>query len=281
MPKAQVLVVDDEKNIRLTVAQSIESLGLQIDSAVNGEEALEKLRGGGYRLMLLDLKLPGMDGMEVLRQVRSFDKNLQVLIITAYGTVDNAVEAMKLGAVDFIQKPFTPDEIRAVVATALSRKKGFLRGFRFDQGEAVRKAVDSILAGRKPEKSPLPASEAGEEPSYAGCLQQAKAAVESYDFAGATSWVQRAIYVDTSRPDAFNFLGVLLELQNDRLAAQKYYRAALALDPTFEPAQKNLSRSTQLSPTGTLRLGGDSETRRTGRRASVARNRGKRSRSER
>jgi DNA-binding response OmpR family regulator len=281
MARTRVLIVDDEKNIRLTVGQSLEAADLDIDTAVNGEEALEKLRTAGCRLVLLDLKLPGIDGMDVLRELRRFDRDIQVVIITAHGTVDNAVEAMKLGAVDFIQKPFTPDEIRTVVAAALSRKKGFLQRLRFDQDEAVGKTVDGILAGKKPEKSPQPTTESGEEPDYEACLEQAKAAVECYDYAVAASWAQRAIFVDTSRPDAYNFLGVLLELQNKRLAAQKYYRAALALDPTFEPAQKNLTRSTQLSPAGTLHLGAENEVRQKGRRMTPARSHGKRNQSNR
>ncbi|MBE0616331.1 MAG: response regulator, partial [Proteobacteria bacterium] len=108
MAKRSVLVVDDEKNIRLTLTQSLRALEVETDTAVNGEEALAKLGQAAYDLLLLDLKMPGMDGMEVLRRTRETLPELPVVILTAYGTVASAVEAMKLGAVDFLQKPFSP-----------------------------------------------------------------------------------------------------------------------------------------------------------------------------
>jgi len=103
-----ILVVDDEKNIRLTLSQSLESLGVEIRTAVNGEEALQKLQEEDFSLILLDLKMPGMGGMEVLRRVRERWSKARVIIITAHGTIESAVEAMKLGAADFIQKTFQP-----------------------------------------------------------------------------------------------------------------------------------------------------------------------------
>ena len=103
MKAKPVLIADDEKNIRLTLSQALESLKLETDTAVNGEEALAKLRDKDFGLILLDLKMPGMDGMEVLRQLRQIRPDIRVIVITAYGTIESAVEAVKLGAVDFIQ----------------------------------------------------------------------------------------------------------------------------------------------------------------------------------
>jgi CheY-like chemotaxis protein len=120
--KKPILVVDDEKNIRLTLSQSLESLGFPIQTAVNGEEALKKLEEAEFGLLLLDLKMPGMDGMEVLHRVRDRWPAIPVIIITAYGTIEFAVDAMKLGAVDFIQKPFSPREIRELVVQVLQRE---------------------------------------------------------------------------------------------------------------------------------------------------------------
>jgi DNA-binding response OmpR family regulator len=257
LKKNRVLVVDDEKNIRLTIAQSLEKLDLEVENAVNGEEALQKIRQQDFQLVLLDLKLPGMDGMEVLRKVRSFDKRIKILIITAHGTVENAVEAMKLGAVDFIQKPFTPDEIRGFVARALSRTEGFLNRLRVDRAQAVEEVVDNLLAGRPAGKPEVPPEkEPGPLPDYEGCIEQAKAAVEAYDYDTAASWAQQAVSLDTSRAEAFNLLGVLLELRGGRLDAQRYYRAAVALDPTYKPAWNNLNRSTQSWPEGRIDMGG-------------------------
>jgi len=118
-----ILIVDDEKNIRLTLSTSLEVLGVETDSAEDGKEALVKLREKEFGLILLDIRMPGVDGMEVLRQVRESRPDIRIIILTAYGTIELAVEAMKLGAVDFIQKPFVPEQIRERVARAMSREK--------------------------------------------------------------------------------------------------------------------------------------------------------------
>jgi len=258
--RKRILIVDDEKNIRLTVSQALERLDLEIDGAVNGEEALEKIRANGYELVLLDLKMPGIDGMEVLRQVREFDRKLKVLIITAHGTVENAVEAMKLGAVDFIQKPFTPDEIRQFVSQALARGEDFLRKMRFEAGKAIDKIVSKTTEENisvELEETIAQLEHEEEQLDYSQCMEQAKAAVEAYDFDTAADWAKRAVFVNTSGAEAFNFIGVIYELKNDRLTAQKYYRAAIALDPTYQPAHNNLKRSTQVRPEGKLDIGGE------------------------
>jgi DNA-binding response OmpR family regulator len=252
--KSRVLVVDDEKNIRLTIAQSLEKLDVEVDNAINGEEALQKIQQDDYRLVLLDLKLPGLDGIEVLRKLRGFNKDLKVLIITAHGTIENAVEAMKLGAVDFIQKPFTPDEVRGFVAKALARGEGFLSRLHLDRSKDVEQTVEGLLAG-EPARPIPPAKEPSPGYDYEGSIEQVKAAVEAYDFDTAASWAQAAIALDSSRPEAYNLLGALLERRGGRLEAQRYYRAALALDPTYKPAWNNLNRSTQMWPAGRLDTG--------------------------
>jgi CheY-like chemotaxis protein len=123
LEKERVLLVDDERNIRLTLSRSLEALGVQIETAVNGEEALQKLQEDEFALLLLDLKMPGMDGMDVLHQVQERWPKTRVIVITAHGTINSAVEAMKLGAVDFIQKPFSPAEIRELVTKVLNRRQ--------------------------------------------------------------------------------------------------------------------------------------------------------------
>lgn len=119
MKKKSILVVDDEKNIRLTVSQSLESLDVPVETAVNGEEALEKLRQQDFAVVLLDLKMSGLDGMDILRRIRADFPNIAVIIITAYGSIDRAVQSLKMGAVDFIQKPFSSGKIREIVKQAL------------------------------------------------------------------------------------------------------------------------------------------------------------------
>ncbi|HUW70978.1 MAG TPA: response regulator [bacterium] len=242
MKTEKVLIVDDEKNIRLTLAKALEKLDVETETAVSGEEALERLASGGLSLVLLDLNLPGMDGMDVLKRIRAKNDMTKVIIITAHGTVDNAVEAMKLGAVDFIQKPFVSEEMRGIVAKALQRRVGFLRrSVPSPTLETVGEAPATIPEGAY---------------TYDDCIQQAKAAIEAMDFAEAKPWAERAVALETSRPEAYNLLGILMELSRDNLQAQKYYRAALSIDPTYKPAQANLLRATEASPIGTLDMGG-------------------------
>lgn len=113
-----VLIVDDERNIRLTICEAVEGLGVDTDTAATGEEALTKLREKEFDLMLLDLHMPGVDGMEVLRRVREIRPDIRVIMMTAYGTERLAAEARRLGAVGFIRKPFVPERIREMVARA-------------------------------------------------------------------------------------------------------------------------------------------------------------------
>jgi DNA-binding NtrC family response regulator len=210
MPEPAILVVDDEKNIRLTLSRALEELGRPIMTAVNGEDALQQIEDGNVGVMLLDLKMPGMDGMEVLRRVAEERPDIRVVIITAHGDVPNAVDAMRLGAVDFMQKPFSPDEVRAVV-----------------RGLVDRAAVDSSRAE-----------------SYEEDIALAKRAVNERHVRAAIVHARQAIARDSTRAEAFNLLGALLEITGDRTEAQKQYRVALDLDPTNRAARANLERST-------------------------------------
>ena len=118
-----VLIVDDEKNIRLTLALALETLNLVVEMAASGEEALGKLAQKSYSLLFLDMRLPGLDGLEVLRRVVKTWPQIKVIVITAYGSADIAVEAMSLGAVDFLAKPFNPEDVRKIVTRILSQER--------------------------------------------------------------------------------------------------------------------------------------------------------------
>ena len=205
-----LLIVDDEKNIRLTLSQVLETLGAEVDTAADGEEALTKLKGREFGLILLDIRMPGMDGMEILRRVREIRPDIRVIMITAYGTIESAVEAMKLGAVDFLQKPFDPEEIRELVSRVADRD-------RLDEHKRV---------------------------DYTSHIESAKNCIRDRDFDGAIEHARRGASVDPGRPEAFNLLGALMEIKGDRVEAQKNYRAALSLDPSYQPAITNLHRST-------------------------------------
>ncbi len=117
---ARILVIDDETNIRMMIRLALQHVGHEVDTASDGQEGLEKYSTGiAYDLVLLDQRMPGMEGLEVLRELRRRNLDSKVVMITAYGTVDLAVDAMKAGATDFLRKPFTAETLRGVVKAAL------------------------------------------------------------------------------------------------------------------------------------------------------------------
>ncbi len=117
----RILVVDDEKDIRDGCERVLTRMGYQVLKASRGEEALEVLAKEDPSIVLLDLKMPGMDGIEVLRRIREIDRAILVIVITGYATVETAIEAMKQGAYDFIPKPFAPDQLRIGVGRAVEK----------------------------------------------------------------------------------------------------------------------------------------------------------------
>jgi two-component system phosphate regulon sensor histidine kinase PhoR len=117
-PDAFVLIVDDEQDIRDASERILSRIGYQVQKASRGDEALDILNKNSIDIVLLDLKMPGMDGMEVLARIRERSTEIQVIVITGYATVETAIEAMKQGAYDFIPKPFEPDQLRIVVNRA-------------------------------------------------------------------------------------------------------------------------------------------------------------------
>lgn len=124
MRGARLLIVDDEEHIRETMQLALEAAGYQTEIAANGTEALEKFGpGSDWDLVLLDQRMPEMEGLEVLRRLRERDPAARVVIVTAYGTIELAVDALKSGAVDFLRKPFTPAVLRGAVKVALGHPR--------------------------------------------------------------------------------------------------------------------------------------------------------------
>jgi two-component system, NtrC family, response regulator AtoC len=118
MPNATILVVDDEALIRWSLTERLKSEGYQVLEADTGASALEKIHEG-VDLVLLDYKLPDTDGVSVLRKIKQHNQDILVILLTAYASVETAVEAMKLGAYHFANKPFNLDEVAAIVERAL------------------------------------------------------------------------------------------------------------------------------------------------------------------
>jgi two-component system, NtrC family, response regulator AlgB len=113
--KLRVLVIDDEKNIRTTLSVCLEQMGCTVTAVSTPEAALAALRQQPYELSFLDLRLGGTDGLDVISKLLAIDASLLVIVITAYATIDTAVDAIKRGATDYLPKPFTPQQIRHVV----------------------------------------------------------------------------------------------------------------------------------------------------------------------
>lgn len=117
----QVLIVDDERDIRDASERILTRIGFAVKKAKNGDEALDILNQTQISIVLLDLKMPGRDGLEILPLIRQINDEIIVIVITGFATVETAIEAMKKGAYDFIPKPFEPDQLRIVVNRASER----------------------------------------------------------------------------------------------------------------------------------------------------------------
>jgi DNA-binding NtrC family response regulator len=128
--KPHVLVVDDETNVRRVLGTLLEQAGYAATRAESGEQALDLVRSLDPDLVITDLKMPGMDGLELLRRLQDSFPEIPVVLLTAHGTVANAVEAMKHGAHDFLTKPFDKDEVVGLVGRALAQASSARREFR-------------------------------------------------------------------------------------------------------------------------------------------------------
>ena len=122
MPNPRILVIDDEMIVCESCKRILEEDGYEVETALSGMEAFEKMKGNPFDIVITDLKMPGIDGMEVLRTFRKEYPDAIIIMITGFSTVETAVEAMKLGAFDYIPKPFTPDEVSIVVKKAIEKK---------------------------------------------------------------------------------------------------------------------------------------------------------------
>jgi len=120
---SRVLVVDDQRNMRTTLAMMLRSAGYEVDEASDGVQGAETGAKGAYDLVLTDLRMGSQDGIGVLRAVKDAEANTEVIVMTAYGTIESAVEAMRLGAFDYIQKPFTEEELLVKVQRAIEKRR--------------------------------------------------------------------------------------------------------------------------------------------------------------
>jgi FixJ family two-component response regulator len=213
---AKILIVDDERNVRLTYRAALESCPYEIYEADCGRAALAESITRKPDLAILDLRMPDMYGIELLTAMRNMSVETPAIIITAYGDIPNAVLAMKQGAIDFLQKPILPEELRNIVKDVLLRHQ--------PETEAAK----------------------DEPPNFNLSIRRAKRAINLQDFPTARKHLADALESIPNSPVAFNLAGVMHEIQKDYDQAKRCYGQAIRLDKDFEPAQQNMRRIFEL-----------------------------------
>lgn len=190
LPTKCILIVDDEPNVRLMLRTALESSGYQVREAADGSGALGHLRVSPCDLVVLDLRMPRMDGMETLRRLRAEGDCTPVVMLTAHGSIPDAVAAMKLGAIDFLTKPITPQALREVVADVIRRQ-----------------------ADRPPPKPEAAAKSPDHSKEIAFDLARAKRALNRGEFAEAERLLREIIALDSRSDEAHELLDRLLILK--------------------------------------------------------------------
>jgi DNA-binding response OmpR family regulator len=205
----RILIVDDETNVRLNFRTTLETEGYEAFEVSSGEEAVQLLAEHSFALAILDIRMPGMDGLELLAKMRESGIRVPAMIVTAYSDVPNAVKAMKLGAIDFLQKPLRPEDLRSIVSEILKRHTGQ------DDSSAETFSAHIVAAKR--------------------CLNLRA-------FGKARLHLVKALELNAKSAEAYNLAGVLAEVLEDYDHAKKYYGQAIKLDKKYEPAQQNMRR---------------------------------------
>ncbi len=145
--EANILVIDDEATMRDSCQQALSRDGNRVEAAEDGLKGLAMLAKESFDLIILDLKMPGLSGMDVLKKIKDSNPEAMVIVITGYATVESAVEAMKRGAYDFIPKPFTPDSLRVIVKRALDKRTLALENVLL-RGELKASLGPDVIVGR-------------------------------------------------------------------------------------------------------------------------------------
>jgi FixJ family two-component response regulator len=213
---ARILIVDDETNVRLNYRIALETEGYEIFEANSAALALQELVERSFAVAILDLRMPEIDGLELLAKMREVGSTVPAIIVTAYSDVPNAVKAMKLGAIDFLQKPLRPEDLRSIVAEILKR--------------------------HAPQRDPAE--------TFNSHIVAAKRCLNLRSFALARIHLVKALELNTKSVEAFNLAGVLAEMLDDHDRAKKYYGQAIKLDKNYEPAQQNMRRLFELQHFG-------------------------------
>ncbi|QDV39184.1 response regulator [Tautonia plasticadhaerens] len=223
----RILIVDDEPNIRQTFRTALESAGHGVAEAADVAEALAYFGEHVADLALIDLRMPGEGGMGLLRRLREAGDLTPVVIVSAHGMVPDAVQAMRLGAIDVLQKPIDPDALRCVAA----------------------EVIDRHAPAPAPVEAALDAEDVGEEVA----LSRAKRALNRREFDEAEGFLRRAIDAHPASGEAHNLLGVLHTMRGDLEAARRSFRMARFIDANDPTARNNLIRCEELLTYGSSR----------------------------
>lgn len=215
----KILIVDDDENIRRMLVKYLEKEDYIVQTAINGEEALDMVEEENFSLIMLDLKLPGKSGVQVLEDLRDRNIDTPVLIITGFGSIESAVKVMKLGAIDYLEKPFNPEQIKEQVNDIIKRN--------VHQRDYAEEKIHDIQ-------------------DIEDLLRGAKAAINRRDFSRAEKLLNKAVKKDKEKAAIYNLLGAIEEIKGNQSEAMKNYRTALNIEPSYTPAQKNLERASKL-----------------------------------
>jgi len=147
---ARILIADDEEIVIRSCMRILSGGGFEMDSAHNGLEALKKVTEGNFDLLILDIKMPKMNGLEVLQRVKESHPDIDVIMITGLNEIGTAVKAMKLGAFDYLPKPFDPEELELVVARALERRKLLQENLNLKSQASERYSFENIIGSSPP-----------------------------------------------------------------------------------------------------------------------------------
>src|SRR5271170_1894664 len=150
MTQCRILVVDDEESIREFFEIMLKREGYEVFTAPNGKEALEALKRQPADLIISDIQMPEMSGMELLSKVREMDPEMVVIMITAFGSTETAVEAMKLGAYDYVLKPFKIDEVKIIIRQALEKRSLRMENVALKRELGTKYAFDNIIGSAPP-----------------------------------------------------------------------------------------------------------------------------------
>jgi DNA-binding NtrC family response regulator len=142
---AKILIVDDEVNIRDALATLLAKSGYEVSTAANGEEAILKIQGTSFDLSIVDLKMPGMGGVELLRWIKEHSTDSEVIVMTAYGSVETAVEAMKAGAYDYLSKPIDKERLPIAIEKALERRRLSLENRQLRESLVVKGRFEQMI----------------------------------------------------------------------------------------------------------------------------------------